>query len=368
MPVLIDQLNEMLNKYQFINKGLFYASMFAGAIYLNSYLSGFGIPFPLDINLLPTTLLVIGVLSAFFLALASIYTLLIGIINEDPFNIGLQRIISTCDTGIYTPRNVNYIKHTMVTYILPFTLSLIVFTEYDMSSSPIKSLAVLIGYISWAFIYSMVITRKEASKGIEKLKLQLKITTYVSLIQLLSIISFAVFLSIVLPRAKNIEPIDMILIILGYVIVNSACTLPSFSKKKFDEINASKKNITAEQLVMQTHTKPTYMIIIALIICSFIPGVPYYVGEIPLKFLNVGGGIDFAMKDSISRCINWPESIIDKKTKDYCISRNGKLILRLEDRGYAVFDGSHKDSLVSINIAESTIITKIPKDSHYLEH
>ena len=52
MPVLIDQLNEMLNKYQFINKGFFYASMFAGAIYLNSYLSGFGIPFPLDINLL----------------------------------------------------------------------------------------------------------------------------------------------------------------------------------------------------------------------------------------------------------------------------------------------------------------------------
>jgi hypothetical protein len=367
MLAFVDKLNEILNKYQCFNKGLFYASMVVGAIYLNSYLSGFGIPFPLDINLLPTTLLVVGILSAFFLALATVYTLLIGIMNEDPLGIGLQRIISTCDTGIYAPKNVNYIKHTLVSYILPFTLSLVLFTEYDMSSTPIKTLLILIGYIAWAFIYSIVITRKEVSKGIEKFKLQLKITTYVSLMQLLSIISFVVFLSIVLPRAKNIETIDLILITLGYVIVNSACTLPSFSKAKFAEINTSNKNITAERIVMQTHTKPTYMIIIALIFCSFIPGVPYYVGEIPLKFLNIGGGIDFAMKDSISRCINWPDSIIDKKTKDYCTSRNGKLILRLGDRGYAVFDGVHKDTLVSIKIAEATIVTKIPKDSHYLD-
>ncbi len=368
MPAIIEKINETLSKYQHFNKGVFYASMVAGAIYLNSYLSGFGIPFPLDINLLPTTLLVIGVLSAFFIALASIYTLLIGIMNEDPFKIGLQRIISSCDTGIYTPRNANYIKHTMVSYILPFIFSLVIFSEYDISNSPIKPFIVLLGYISWAFIYSVVITEKEELTGSRRFTLLIKITTYIFLMQLLSIISFAVFLSIVLPRAKNIETIDMILLILGYVVVNAACTLPSFSKQKFDEINISNKSWTAEQIIMQTHTKPTYMIIVALVVCSFIPGVPYYVGEIPLKFLNIGGGIKFAMKDSIERCINWPDSIIDKKTKDYCISREGKLILRLENRGYAVFDGNHKDKLVSINISESTIVTKIPKDSHYFDH
>src|SRR5690606_17166579 len=92
-----------------------------------------------------------------------------------------------------------------------------------------------------------------------------------------------------------------------------------------------------------------------------------YVAEIPLRKLNIGGGIDFVAVDAQRQCRSWPNFIIEIETEDTCTSREGKMILQLGSMAYAIFrDEFNKPQVVSLNIEKSSIIKDLPDDSIYL--
>jgi hypothetical protein len=60
-----ERLRQIVKEYTFYEKPILLLAFFIGFIYLNGYLREFEIPFPLEIGILPTLLIVIGALSIF---------------------------------------------------------------------------------------------------------------------------------------------------------------------------------------------------------------------------------------------------------------------------------------------------------------
>ena len=127
---ILEKIKTVIQYYSTFYKPALIISMISGAIYLNGFLRSFGIPFPLEINVLPSALLVIGVLSLLIVVITSLYATLVTTMNYDPFNTGYHIIINTSKSGVFSLKMKNYLKLNFFIYLLPFlTLFFIIYKK-----------------------------------------------------------------------------------------------------------------------------------------------------------------------------------------------------------------------------------------------
>lgn len=341
-------------------KILFLLCVLAGFIYLNSYLNEFGIPFPLDLTILPTALIFISCISILIVGIGILYIFIVAIVNMDFMSIGYKRIINTNRHGVYNPRKYNYLTYSLISYILPFIFSLVVFYNYNLKIIH-NQIYLFSGYLAWAFSYGAILTKYSK----EKYTTTFKLTFHFLLTQSLSLISFSVLLAIILPRTSETTPMNIILYIIGFLIVNTMLFFPSFSKEKFNEINNQGIHLSADQLIEKTNIAPPYFMLAIFILLSLFPPFSSFVTELSLRKLNIGGGTDFTITDSYRRCLTWPNFVMKNMQSGTCTSNNGKLILQLGDRAYAIFYNNKKPTLVSLNLSKASISTELPQKSIY---
>ena len=238
---------------------------------------------------------------------------------------------------------------------------------YQTESTSLNFLILFSLYAVWAFIYG-VVTAQSMKEGFkEKAIAAFKMTFHIFAVQFVSLLSLSVFLLVVLARAKNISELELLLVVCCYAIVNFICILPMFSKTKFDEINQSEKKLNSDEIIQKSQQYPTYLIIVMLIFLSLTPNISPYVGELPLRLLNIGGGIEVQVKDTRRYCDAWPEFIIHKKDDDSCVTKTGKLLIQLGDRAYFTFYKEKVGHLViSLDIGKASISKRVPENSFYL--
>jgi len=362
---LLNKITKITKEYSTIQKPIFFISLIVGAIYLNTYLRGFGIPFPLDLSVLPTILLVIGFFSVLLTIIISMYLLLVAIINIDPWDTGFKRVINTNKTGLYAPHLKNYLIYALVSYILPFTLFLVIMINYG-SDTTTKQLVLWFLYAIWAFICSFAWAIDSQLPKNERISFILKMSFHIFTVQVVSVVSVIILISIVLSKTPKISDMEFYIIIVVYLLINLACILPSFSTRKFKKIHNDDNKLSADDLINKSQLTPTYFVIAILIFVSLLPPFAFHIGEIPLRLMNIGGNLEFIATDARRQCDSWPEIIIDKKDEEKCQSKVGHLIIQLSDRAFAIFENKlGKPVLVSLNFSKSAIVSTLPEDSQY---
>lgn len=184
--------------------------------------------------------------------------------------------------------------------------------------------------------------------------------------QAVSITSIIILITIISSKTTKISDPTFFIIIAIYLLINAACILPSFSKKKFQELHGTKNNLNADDLISKSQLTPTYFVIGFLVIISLLPPFAFHIGEIPLKLMNIGGNIEFIATDARRQCDSWPSVIIDKVDEKQCQSKKGRLIIQLSDRAFTIFENKNGDPiLVSLNLSKAAVISLLPNDSRY---
>ncbi|SUB66277.1 Uncharacterised protein [Photobacterium damselae] len=173
-----------------------------------------------------------------------------------------------------------------------------------------------------------------------------------------------IFLLIIIPRAGDINDLKLSYILFFYIFITVIFIIPIFSKNKLKQLNNSDNdNLDPDFIAKNIQTSPVLAIIFFMILFSLLPQTSSYVAEIPLRLMNIGGGIKFIATDEIKKCDTWPSFIISKRDKSSCITKTGTLILQLGDKTYALFKDGKDDKVVSLNLSKSSIVTDIPKNS-----
>ncbi|WP_147280340.1 hypothetical protein [Photobacterium damselae] len=359
---ILEKIKIIIELYKSFYKPILITSMIAGSIYLNGFLSSYGVPFPLDIAVLPSTLLIIGTLSLLIVIITSIYVILMIFMNSDPLNTGYHLIINTSKYGVISFRSRNYIPFIFITYLLPFSL---LFATIYRDLIPTESTYILLIVIFlWSFFCSCFISRnKIRSKKSRNIFIGL-FTLHLFIFQIISFTSLMIFLLIIIPRAGDINDLKLSYILFFYIFITVIFIIPIFSKNKLKQLNNSDNdNLDPDFIAKNIQTSPVLAIIFFMILFSLLPQTSSYVAEIPLRLMNIGGGIKFIATDEIKKCDTWPSFIISKRDKSSCITKTGTLILQLGDKTYALFKDGKDDKVVSLNLSKSSIVTDIPKNS-----
>lgn len=361
-------IESIIEKNKVFQKPILIGGVISGGIYLNGFLSQFGIPFPLDIGVLTSTLLVIGVISTLVVAIISGYVLLVNLSHYDFLNTNFHFVINTTKEGIYASRAKNYFIFYLITYFVPvlFFISSS-YLYYEKIVSIINIVCFFCFYFLFYIFYGYFISLGSFSKKMERLVFSIKLFLHLIVSQAISIISLFMFIAVLAPRVGDLADWELAGIVAIYLIINFLCLLPIFSVRAARKILESEDtSITAEEFVSKTHITPVWFVIILMILLSYLPRTSAYIGEIPLRLLNIGGGIEFIATDAKRQCDSWPDFIISKNVNsDKCVSITGKLIIQLGDRAYAIFPRNNTDVIVSINLSKSAIVSDIPTKSIY---
>ena len=342
-----------------------------GFIYLNSYLSEYSIPFPIELSVLPALLLISGIISIFVSMLLLGYVVLVSFTSLDIFSINLHTLINTSyrkkgsNAGFIDMRRSNHFRYILVSYVLPFTFLLVIIWNTDYAKNNIWPIAFPAGYIVWSFLYGLILGHNAENKLSDKVKTAFKIAIHVFCLHVFSIASFAVFFVLIFSRANNVSNGLLIVICAAYIIINSFCLLPFFSKERFEKIHLSGSKFTPEELLKRSHRSPLLFVLPFLFALSLLPPFSAHIGEMSLKLINLGRmNSDVTIKDVKANCDAWPQFIKQKTEETHCVSMPGRKIVQFGSRAYFVFEKEDAEPLViSIDVSKATLLQALPEKS-----
>ena len=221
--------------------------MISGCIYLNGYLSEYGIPFPLDIGVLASLLLVIGSLSVIFVAVILLYFLLVSLVSFDPFESNYHKVINLSKEGDYIPRIRNYVCFVFLFYLLPLisAMLLVIMKHKNFINAVTACLLYLlctIPFLVYAFFFS-----KKVSK--QKSKFFVNMVAYFIVCQFASFLSFAFFILLMAKQYSEISDLESIGVILAFVAINFFCLIPMISNGKY---NIKKDDVYTEDYLIES--------------------------------------------------------------------------------------------------------------------
>lgn len=337
-----------------------YASLLApilGFYYLSSYLRCFNIPFPLEISVLPTALLVIGVCAISFVLMLSGYLILSSLVQFGIFGVDYAYLVKSDSNGVLTNKGTVLIKNISIIYVSPaITFFAFIFFGGEQASSTLNLILFLVMYLLWALLFSIRMVRKEFyPKKSGTWKDVASIAALVFAVEFFSIASSLIFLALILPRGIVSTWPEMLAAIALYLLTNVVCMTPTYKDDElfgYDKFNKAGLN-------------PTLFVFSILTLLTLMPQVSHYVGELPLKYLNIGAGVERTLLIPIAKSKSFPLKMLGECNKEqgYCVSPRVKLLYGLGRYSYFLYG---KRS-VRVNADSYTEVIDIPEDSPYLE-
>ncbi|PSW57395.1 hypothetical protein C0W54_21810, partial [Photobacterium kishitanii] len=211
---ILEKIKTVIQSYNTFYKPILIFSMISGSIYLNGFLRSFGIPFPLDINVLPSTLLVIGVLSLLLVVITSLYAILVTVMNFDPFDTGYHIIINTSKLGIFSLRMRNYLKLNFLIYPLPFLILFAIIYKELIPLNKIEFFHFYIAIAIWSILISLFILIRKREYIKNKCSFFAAFTIHLFICQNISLLLFFLFTLIITPRVDDITDSKLLTILI----------------------------------------------------------------------------------------------------------------------------------------------------------
>lgn len=313
--------------FKTVTKNIAITSSFLGLYYLFVFTYKEGIPFPLDLAILPTVLIALGMLCLLFTFIAILYSSISVIVISDPIEIGYSKLIVSKPYWIKSEIFANVFNFIIFFCATPIIL--------------LFSSAIDYKHTTWIFYLSLFITpllfvyyafTPDTTLKEDKLK-TLKTAIfwksyftffYIGFFAVLSIFIYIKYLEFGLVIKTEMEYLTSISIffILSFFILRPP------RKKNWFQKNA--QNHSKSSLPKDFLRVPAFYVYSLSLLFTLIPSIAYSTAAASFKFLSVGGGIERSYYFTKTARVTVPPELIDKcDSEGYCHTKSLNVVFDL---------------------------------------
>lgn len=352
----VDKLKDTIKKFTFI------ASLL-GIYYLFVFTYRERIPFPLDLTILPTMLVAVGLICILITTLMVVYSTMAIIVVSDPLEINYREIISANSFAKKYKFASTIINYVMFFCFTPLTMIVLYGCKYDYADFLTLTSMFMMPLLCAYYAVSPTIKLKDDIKlkfknlfSTRYIKTALTIF-YISALLLLSIYVFLKYIEFGFSSGN--KPNDL-LALFFYFTINLVIILPPKKSNSFQKLAETYSPLNWKKQFLRTPAFYAYCLIFTL---TLIPDVAYNTAAQSLKFLNIGGGIDRSYYFEKSKAVV-PSDLIEKCDKNnICLTKNIHVIF---DLGSVVYiKGPYittDDSLISLQKTNLFLFTRTNKN------
>jgi len=316
-----------VGKLKSITKNGALISSLLGLYYLFVFTSYEKIPFPLDMSVLPTMLVALGMLCLLFTLVALLYSSISVIVLTDPLEIDYESIIISRPKWInstVTANILNYIIFFCFSPLLLFSLSILDY-KYANEFTFLSLFLIPLLFVYYALTPNQTI-KEEKLKVFKSLLFWKSVITffYIGVFSFLSVFVYIKYFKFVLSLTSDFQYITALVV---FFVFSFFILLPP-RKKTFYQRNSDvySKHYFAKDILRI----PAFFIYSFLLLLTLIPSIAYNTATTSFKFLNVGGGIERSYYYSKSSKITLPPELIDKcNDVGYCQTKKLNVIFDL---------------------------------------
>ena len=176
-------------------------SIIFGAYYFLAYMIYHSLPFPLELTILPTVLLVIGIGSILLTSLMILYLFLAALVHWDPLDVDYPVLIYTNSHGIFAPSAMVLLINWVLMYGGPISIWLLLLFQDLLPKGQVGVYLTLIGFLIWAILFGVAKVQVAHSRlGRSKWITALKISVTTFLVLLLGLFSTSLFMLVLYSR------------------------------------------------------------------------------------------------------------------------------------------------------------------------
>ncbi|KXZ69126.1 hypothetical protein [Acinetobacter venetianus] len=330
-------------------------STILGIYYLFVFIRYERIPFPLDISMLPTLFLALGILSGLITIFIIFYALISSFVLLDPFEIGYSNIfyVNTKQLG---GKNVAGIFNFFI-FFFPPTIVLVItsiFTPDFAGAIAISSTIIFPALFSY---YALSHEKNIKQDKLQTIRSGLYLRTFLTFMTLAtcSLISFYLFITYLdlafTDGSKTL--IGSVLYMLGFYGFNFFVLKPFQQKDNFQRRADHYHGVNLKNTLLKIPAFYCYLFAIAF---SLLPNVAHYTVSKSFLFLNIGGGIERIYFFSKKERMDLPNEIIDQCDKRVCYTKKLRVVMDLGSARYV------KNSILGI---ENAVIA-LPTPNMYM--
>ncbi len=331
--------------------GTFLSSLF-GLYYLFVFTFKEGIPFPIDISILPGILIALGILSLLFTIVVVLYSTISVIVVTDPVEIDYEDMFFSRPTWIKSKSVaglINYFFFFCVTPVLLFSLSIF---DYEYVNGVVYLSLFLMPLL---FVYYALTPniRKDKLRALKYRRFWKAAVTffYINVFALLSVFVYLKYLEFGLHLKTDLQYMAALL---AFFVLSFFIVLPPRKKDSFQR-NAEKFSNTS--FTKEILKYPAFFVYAFSLILTLIPSIAYSTASVSFRFLNVGGGIERTYYFSTKSRVTIPPYLVEKcNAKGYCQTK--KLNVLFDIGGTLYIKGAY--------IGGDSALISLPKQNLYM--
>ena len=266
-----------------------------GAYYFLAYMIHHGLPFPLELTILPTVLLAIGIGSILLISLIILYLFLAAFVHWDPLDVDYPVLIYTNSHGIFAPSRMVLLINWVLIYGGPISIWLLLLFQDLLPKGQVGVYLIPIGSLIWAILFGVAKVQVDHSRlGRSKWVTALKISVTTFLVLLLGSFSTILFMFILYSRGL-LETVgrqffsSLFFLSLNFSAMATFVVPSAISLESADE---TEEKLDAKKLTGRLFKSRNPILFGFILAMTLLPDIAPYVGEIPLKLLNIGGGVE----------------------------------------------------------------------------
>lgn len=313
----------------YVKNGVFISSLL-GIYYLFVFTIFEGIPFPLDLSVLPTVFLVQGVLGLLITFVILLYSTASGLALFDFMEISYSEIFYVKPNWIEDKyKNLASIINFSIFFCLTPLVSYIAFTfKYQwVEQITFFCLLAVPALFSYYALTPSETFLNEKGKCIFTFRYLKTVFTFFC-IGLFSIVSLIIFIKYVEFVFSIKSDYQFFVAITIFVISNYIILMPI---KKMDGFQRNAQQYSTNKVAFLNILRiPAFYVYFLAILASLFPSVAAKTSAMSFKLLNMGGGIDRSYYFTRKARITIPPDLIEHcNSDDYCVTKNLHVILDL---------------------------------------
>lgn len=302
-----------------ISKNGALVSSLLGLYYLFVFAYKEQMPFPLDISVLPTMVIALGMLSLLFTFIAIIYSSISVIVLTDPMKIDYESLIISRPKWIRSILIANILNYIIFFCFTPILLLCLYLVEYDYASEAtfVSLFSIPILYVYYALTPNSSI-KEDKFRTLKSLRFWKAVITffYIGIFSFLSVFVYLKYLKFSLSLESDFQYFIALTI---FFIFSFFILLPARKRSGF-QINAD--TYSKNGFAINILRVPAFYIYSFCLILTLIPAIAYNTASVSFKFLNIGGGIERSYYFYKKSKITIPPELIKKcDNEGYCLTK-----------------------------------------------
>lgn len=285
-----------------------------------------GIPFPLEMSILPTLFLALGLLSGMITVAMLAYASISIVVISDPLNIGYANIFYTKPRWLKSELSAGVINFSI--FFVPPSLVLLTLAAYIPSIAATATICSIIIFPALFSYYALSSDSRIHLAVPTKAELFRFLRVFITFfyVAFLSVFSFYVFLKYIEFGFGELSNFLTVVAISLFAVFSFFVLVPAKRKDGFQRSAEIHHGADWKSDISDT---PAFYAYCAAFCISLFPAAAHNTAMKSFQYLNIGGGIERSYYFSKRARIDLPEELIESCVGDVCYTKNLKVVMDL---------------------------------------